>query len=102
MIETKNISEMLTSLIETYDFNKNTLSKYLVITEKEIEVACTGFRICSLIRIFIGLPVWTPRIADTKIADRHLSLSDRGKTDRIIQNVCIDVVIKGDDADIFA
>ena len=30
MIETKNISEMLTSLIETYDFNKNTLSKYLV------------------------------------------------------------------------
>ena len=34
MIETKNISEMLTSLIETYDFNKNTLSKYLEITEK--------------------------------------------------------------------
>ena len=37
MIETKNISEMLTSLIETYDFNKNTLSKYLEITDKEIE-----------------------------------------------------------------
>lgn len=42
MIETKNISEMLTSLIETYDFNKNTLSKYLEITEKEIEKVASG------------------------------------------------------------
>ena len=33
MIKTKNISEMLTSLIEEYRFNKNTLSKYLEITE---------------------------------------------------------------------
>ena len=42
MIETKNISEMLTSFIETYDFNKNTLSKYLEITEKEIEKVASG------------------------------------------------------------
>ena len=34
MIKTKNISEMLTSLIEEYRFNKNTLSKYLEITEE--------------------------------------------------------------------
>ena len=48
MIETKNISEMLTSLIETYDFNKNTLSKYLEITEKEIEkVASATLNVCQ-------------------------------------------------------
>ena len=37
MIKTKNISEMLTSLIEEYRFNKNTLSKYLEITEETVE-----------------------------------------------------------------
>ena len=37
MIKTKNISEMLTSLIEEYRFNKNTLSKYLEITEETVD-----------------------------------------------------------------
>ena len=40
MIKTKNISEMLTSLIEEYRFNKNTLSKYLEITEETVESGC--------------------------------------------------------------
>ena len=35
--KTKNISEMLTSLIEEYRFNKNTLSKYLEITEETVD-----------------------------------------------------------------
>ena len=37
MIKTKNISEMLTSLIEEHRFNKNTLSKYLEITEETVD-----------------------------------------------------------------
>ena len=37
MIKTKNISEMLTSLNEEYRFNKNTLSKYLEITEGTVD-----------------------------------------------------------------
>ena len=41
MIKTKNISEMLTSLIEEYRFNKNTLSKYLEITEETIDGVVT-------------------------------------------------------------
>ena len=59
MIKTKNISEMLTSLIEEYRFNKNTLSKYLEITEEttrmcgfghflnELECSGTGAGICA-------------------------------------------------------
>ena len=35
MIKTKNISEMLTFLIEEYRFNKNTISKYLEILKKQ-------------------------------------------------------------------
>ena len=42
MIKTKNISEMLTSLIEEYRFNKNTLSKYLEITEETIDGVVMG------------------------------------------------------------
>ena len=42
MIKTKNISEMLTSLIEEYRFNKNTLSKYLEITEETVDGAAKG------------------------------------------------------------
>ena len=42
MIKTKNISEMLTSLIDFYNFNKNTLSKYLEITEEEIDRVSKG------------------------------------------------------------
>ena len=41
MIKTKNISEMLTSLNEEYRFNKNTLSKYLEITEETIDGVVT-------------------------------------------------------------
>ena len=37
MIKTKNISEMLTSFIDQYRFNKNTLSKYLEITEETVD-----------------------------------------------------------------
>ena len=42
MIKTKNISEMLTFLIEEYRFNKNTLSKYLEITEETIDGVVMG------------------------------------------------------------
>ena len=42
MIKTKNISEMLTSLNEEYRFNKNTLSKYLEITEETVDGAAKG------------------------------------------------------------
>ena len=42
MIKTKNISEMLTSLNEEYRFNKNTLSKYLEITEETIDGVVMG------------------------------------------------------------
>ena len=42
MIKTKNISEMLTSLIEEYRFNKNTLSKYLEITEETVDGVAKG------------------------------------------------------------
>ena len=42
MIKTKNISEMLTSLIEEYRFNKNTLSKYLEITEETVDGVVMG------------------------------------------------------------
>ena len=42
MIKTKNISEKLTSLIEEYRFNKNTLSKYLEITEETVDGAAKG------------------------------------------------------------
>ena len=42
MIKTKNISEMLTSLIEEYRFNKNTLSKYLEITEETVDWVVMG------------------------------------------------------------
>ena len=44
MIKTKNISEMLTSLIEEYRFNKNTLSKYLEITEETVEIGRASCR----------------------------------------------------------
>ncbi len=37
-----DISEMLKSLIESYDFNKNTLSKYLGISEERIEGIAQG------------------------------------------------------------
>ena len=37
MIKTKNNSEVLTSLLEEYRFNKNTLSKYLEITEETVD-----------------------------------------------------------------
>ena len=40
--KTKNISEMLTSLIEEYRFNKNTLSKYLEITEETVDGVVMG------------------------------------------------------------
>ena len=42
MIKTKNISEMLTSLNEEYRFNKNTLSKYLEITEETVDGVVMG------------------------------------------------------------
>ena len=42
MIKTKNISEMLTSLNEEYRFNKNTLSKYLEITEETVDEVAKG------------------------------------------------------------
>ena len=42
MIKTKNISEMLTSLIEEYHFNNNTLSQYLEITEQTIDGVVMG------------------------------------------------------------
>ena len=42
MIKTKNISEMLTSLNEEYRFNKNTLSKYLEITEETVDGVAKG------------------------------------------------------------
>ena len=48
MIKTKNISEMLTSLIEEYRFNKNTLSKYLEITEETIDGVVMGNVECLL------------------------------------------------------
>ena len=48
MIKTKNISEMLTSLIEEYRFNKNTLSKYLEITEETIDGVVMGNVECYL------------------------------------------------------
>ena len=51
MIKTKNISEMLTSLIEEYRFNKNTLSKYLEITEETVDGVVMGKcgMICQMI-----------------------------------------------------
>ena len=42
MKKTKNISEMLTSLNEEYRFNKNTLSKYLEITEETVDGVAKG------------------------------------------------------------
>lgn len=42
----KDISEMLKSLIELYDFNKNTLSKYLGISEEQIEGIAQGNADC--------------------------------------------------------
>ena len=41
-----DISEMLKSLIESYDFNKNTLSKYLGISEEQIEDIVRGNTDC--------------------------------------------------------
>lgn len=38
----KDISEMLMTLIEQYDFNKNTLSKYLEISVEQIEGIAQG------------------------------------------------------------
>ena len=45
----KYISEMLTSLIEEYRFNKNTLSKYLEITEETIDGVVMGNVECCLL-----------------------------------------------------
>ena len=42
----KDISEMLKSLIEVYDFNKNTLSKYLGISVEQIEGIAQGNTDC--------------------------------------------------------
>ncbi len=41
-MKTASISEMLNSLIELYDFNKNTLSKYLGISIEQIETIAQG------------------------------------------------------------
>lgn len=41
-MKTASISEMLNSLIELYDFNKNTLSKYLGISVEQIEIIAQG------------------------------------------------------------
>ena len=38
----KDISEMLKSLLQLYDFSKNTLSKYLGISEEQIEGIVQG------------------------------------------------------------
>lgn len=42
IVMSKDISEMLDTLIELYDFNKNTLSKYLGISVEEIEAIAQG------------------------------------------------------------
>ncbi len=42
----KDISEMLKSLIELYDFNKNTLSKYLGISVEQIDGIAQGNKDC--------------------------------------------------------
>lgn len=42
MVEIKDISEMLKSLIDLYDFSKNTLSRYLKISVSQIESIMQG------------------------------------------------------------
>lgn len=42
MVTMKNISEMLKSLIEFYDFNNDTLSKYLGVSAEQIESIAQG------------------------------------------------------------
>ena len=66
MIKTKNISEMLTFLIEEYRFNKNTLSKYLEITEETIDGVVMGNVECLLDDP--ALPITTPSIVSSVIS----------------------------------
>ena len=46
IVMSKDISEMLKTLVESYDFNKNTLSKYLGISGEQIEGIAQGNTDC--------------------------------------------------------
>ena len=75
---TANISEMLRSLIDLYEFNLDTLSKYLGITIEHIESVKNGNIDCLPEKFEIGSQI-LDRIAFlyfTTIGDKDLKLSE--------------------------